>query len=122
MTVDELVAYCLAKPGAEETFPWGDAELVAKVSGKAFAFIGLEGGQASLKAGDLAGEWCSRYDGVVVPSAYIGRYCWISVPAGGAVPEDEVRELVDASYADYVSRLPRKRRPGVDDHADSPSA
>ena len=29
MDRDELVGYCLAKPGAEETYPWGEAELVA---------------------------------------------------------------------------------------------
>jgi predicted DNA-binding protein (MmcQ/YjbR family) len=37
---EELVAYCLAKPGAEETYPWGEEELVAKVGGKGFAFNG----------------------------------------------------------------------------------
>ena len=44
MERDELIAHCLDKPGAEETYPWGEAELVAKVGGKAFAFIGLDGG------------------------------------------------------------------------------
>jgi predicted DNA-binding protein (MmcQ/YjbR family) len=38
MTVDDLVSCCLAKPGAEETYPWG--ELVVKVGDKAFAFVG----------------------------------------------------------------------------------
>ena len=42
MNRDELVEYCLAKPGAEETYPWGEEELVAKVGGKGFAFIGAE--------------------------------------------------------------------------------
>ena len=37
MTVDELVAYCLAKPGATEDYPWGEEELTAKVGGKVFA-------------------------------------------------------------------------------------
>jgi hypothetical protein len=26
MTLDELVDYCLAKPGATEDYPWGDEE------------------------------------------------------------------------------------------------
>jgi predicted DNA-binding protein (MmcQ/YjbR family) len=34
---DELVAYCPGKPGAEESSPWGEEELVAKVGGKGFA-------------------------------------------------------------------------------------
>lgn len=113
MTVDDVVSYCLAKPGAEETYPWG--ELVVKVGGKAFAFVGKTSGTVGVKAGrtaeEAAGEWCARYPDVVTPSAYIGRYGWIKVPLGGAVPDDEVRELVDTSYADVVARLPKKRRP-----------
>ncbi len=42
MTVEEVIEYCLAKPGAEETYPFGDHVVVPKVGGKAFAFIGQE--------------------------------------------------------------------------------
>jgi predicted DNA-binding protein (MmcQ/YjbR family) len=114
VTVDELVAYCLAKPGAEETYPWGEGELVAKVGGKAFAFIGLDGGTVGLKCGRDAAEsaeWRDRYPGAVTSSAYIGRYGWNAVDYTGPVPEDEVRELVDASYDAIVAALPKSRRP-----------
>jgi predicted DNA-binding protein (MmcQ/YjbR family) len=30
---EQLIDYCLGKPGAEETYPWGEGELVAKVGG-----------------------------------------------------------------------------------------
>src|SRR4051812_50127743 len=66
MERDELVAYCLGKPGAEETYPWGEAELVAKVGGKAFAFIGLDGGTVGVKCGRdaaEAAEWRGRHPG-----------------------------------------------------------
>src|SRR5215217_2962866 len=95
MTRDELVAYCLAKPAAEETYPWGEAELVAKVGGKAFAFIGLDGGTVGVKCGRdaaEAGEWRDRYPGVITPSSYIGRYGWNAVDWTGPVPDDEVLE------------------------------
>ncbi|MGY1616830.1 MmcQ/YjbR family DNA-binding protein [Geodermatophilus sp. SYSU D00691] len=111
---DELVAYCLAKPGAEETYPWGDAELVAKVGGKAFAFIGLDGGTVGLKCGRdaaEAAEWRERYPGAVTVSSCIGRYGWNAVDWTGAVPDDEVRELVDTSYEAIVAALPRSKRP-----------
>jgi hypothetical protein len=36
VTVGDLVDYCLSKPGAEETYPWGEQDLAAKVGGKAF--------------------------------------------------------------------------------------
>ena len=113
MDRDALVAYCLAKPGAEETYPWGEEELVAKVGGKGFAFIGP--GSVSVKCGRdaaEAAEWRDRYPGVITQSAYVGRYGWNSVPLDGGVPGDELRELVDASYDAAVAALPGSRRPG----------
>jgi predicted DNA-binding protein (MmcQ/YjbR family) len=113
---EELVAHCLGKPGAEETYPWGEAELVAKVGGKAFAFIGLEGGTVGVKCGRDAAEAAEsrdRYPGAIAPSSYIGRYGWNAVDWTGPVPDDEVRELVDASYDAVVAALPRSRRPAV---------
>lgn len=113
MTVDELVAYCLAKPGADEDYPWGEQELTAKVGGKVFAFIGLTGATVGVKCGVNAAEaehWRQRYPDSITISAYIGRYGWNSVRLDG-VPDDEVRELVDGSYDDVVRRLPRSKRP-----------
>jgi predicted DNA-binding protein (MmcQ/YjbR family) len=39
MTRDELLAYCLAKPGAWSDQPW-EGDYVAKVADKIFAFTG----------------------------------------------------------------------------------
>jgi predicted DNA-binding protein (MmcQ/YjbR family) len=114
MTRDELVAYCLAKVGAEETYPWGEAELVAKVGGKAFAFIGLDGGTVSVKCGrdaEQAAEWRDRYPSAITISHYTGRYGWNTVDWTGPVPDEEVRELLDASYDAVVAALPKSRRP-----------
>ncbi|MGY1591336.1 MmcQ/YjbR family DNA-binding protein [Geodermatophilus sp. SYSU D00708] len=114
MERDQLVEYCLAKPGAEETYPWGEAELVAKVGGKAFAFIGLDTGTVGVKCGRdaaEAAEWRERHPGAIVASSYIGRYGWNAVDWTGTVPDDEVRELVDTSYDAVVAALPRSRRP-----------
>ena len=116
MERDELVAYCLGKAGAEETYPWGDGELVAKVGGKGFAFIGLDGGTVSVKCGRdaaEAAEWRDRYPGAVTSSHYVGRYGWNTVDWTGPVPDDEVRELIDASYDAAIAALPRSRRPQV---------
>jgi predicted DNA-binding protein (MmcQ/YjbR family) len=113
--VDELIKYCLGKAGAEETYPFGEGELVCKVGGKAFAFIGLGSiGSVGLKCGptvEAAGEWRDRYPEDITVSAYIGRYGWNKVLLGGTVPADELRELVDLSYDAVVARLPKARRP-----------
>ena len=117
MRWEELREYCLAKPGAWEDDPWGDA--VAKVGKKIFAFLGAAGpgGDASgvgLKCGatrEAADEWLLRYPGDAAVMPYIGRSGWNNLTIGAAIADDEVFEAIDASYAMVVSKLPKKDRP-----------
>jgi predicted DNA-binding protein (MmcQ/YjbR family) len=111
VTHEELVAYCLAKPGAEPDEPW-EGDRVAKVGGKIFAFLGGNGlGVKCGRDADEAAEVRMRYPSAVTASAYIGRYGWNRVELDGTVPDDELQELVDASYDAVVAKLPRARRP-----------
>jgi len=114
VTWDELLAYCLAKPGAWQDEPW-DGDVVAKVGGKIFAFLG-SGGDSSvgLKCGptrEAADEWLARYPGHAAVMPYIGRSGWNSLKIGGTIPADELIEAIDASYEAVVSKLPKKDRP-----------
>jgi predicted DNA-binding protein (MmcQ/YjbR family) len=108
----ELLEHCLGKPGAWQDEPW-EGDVVAKVSEKIFAFLG--GGESvGIKCGanrDEADELVHAYPDDVRVMAYIGRSGWNTVRLGGAVPDDEILELVDASYAIVVSKLPKSRRP-----------
>ena len=107
----EVVKYCLAKPGAVADTPW-EEDLVAKVGGKIFAFLGGEG--VGLKCGrdaDEAAELRQRFPDEVTVMAYIGRYGWNSIALGAALDDDELRELIDASYDAVVARLPKRLRP-----------
>jgi predicted DNA-binding protein (MmcQ/YjbR family) len=112
VTPDELLTYCLSKPGAWQDEPW-DGDIVAKVAAKIFAFLG-SGDSVGLKCGgtrDEADEWLMRYPDDASVMAYIGRSGWNSLQIGGAIPDDEVLEAVDASYDAIVSKLPKKDRP-----------
>ena len=42
---------------------------------------------------------------------YIGRSGWNTLRVGGAIPDDEITEAIDASYTVVVSKLPKKDRP-----------
>ena len=42
---------------------------------------------------------------------YIGRSGWNTLRFGGAIPDDEILEAIDASYDLIVARVPRKYRP-----------
>ncbi len=111
MNHEELVAYCLAKPGATPDEPW-ESDLVAKVGGKIFAFLGGDG--VGVKCGrdtDEAEELRQAYPQAVSVMPYIGRYGWNSVSLDGTIPDDELRELVDASYDAVVAKLPKSKRP-----------
>jgi predicted DNA-binding protein (MmcQ/YjbR family) len=120
MTRDQLLAHCLAKPGAWEDEPW-EGDVVVKVGSKIFAFLGSAqpaGGPGSLglKCGasrEAADEWLLRYPDDVSVMPYIGRYGWNSLRAGGGIPDGELLEAVDASYRAVVSKLPRRDRPGL---------
>ena len=109
---DQLLAFCLGKPGAWQDEPW-EGDVVAKVGDKIFAFLG-GGGSVGIKCGrdrDEADEWLARYPDDAHVMAYIGRYGWNTLNVGRAIGDDEVLEAVDASYADVVARLPRSQRP-----------
>ena len=111
MNRDELLAHCLAKPGAWEDQPW-EGDVVVKVADKIFAFTGST--TVGVKCGrtrDEAAEIRDRYPEDATVSPYIGRYGWNTVRLDGAVPDEEILELVDASYDDVAGRLPRSRRP-----------
>ncbi|WP_280338681.1 MmcQ/YjbR family DNA-binding protein [Nocardia neocaledoniensis] len=109
---EDLLAYCLAKPGAWQDEPW-EGDVVAKVGDKIFAFLGT-GASIGLKCGRdraEADELVLIYPDDVSASAYIGRYGWNSITVDGAVPPDELRELIDASYDAVVAKLPKSKRP-----------
>jgi predicted DNA-binding protein (MmcQ/YjbR family) len=114
VTPAELVTYCLSKAGAWQDEPW-EGDVVAKVGPKIFAFLG-SGTSVGLKCGktrDEADEWLVRFpdDASVMP--YIGRSGWNTLKLGGAIPEDELLEAVDASYDMVVSKLAKKDRPAL---------
>jgi len=110
----DLLAYCLAKPGAWPDQPW-EGDDVVKVDAKIFAFLGSpDADTVGVKCGvgrEEADEWLMRYpdDATVMP--YIGRSGWNTLRVGAGIPDDEIRAAVDDSYETVVAKLPKSRRP-----------
>lgn len=114
---DDLLAHALGKPGAWRDQPW-ETHPVAKVGEKIFLFCGAAddgpgGAAVGVKCGtrDEADELIVRHPDDAWVMAYIGRHGWNTVRLGAGVDDDELLELVDASYDDVVSRLPKTKRP-----------
>jgi predicted DNA-binding protein (MmcQ/YjbR family) len=117
---DEVLDYCLGKPGAWRDEPWGDG-VVTKVGPKIFAFLGVpitdvgdKQRSVGVKCGatrEVANEWLLRYPGDAAVMPYIGRSGWNNLRTGGAIGDDEILEAIDVSYDLVVSKLPKKDRP-----------
>jgi predicted DNA-binding protein (MmcQ/YjbR family) len=115
VTFDDLLRYCLAKPGAWQDEPW-EGDIVVKVGSKIFAFLGA-GTAVGVKCGasrEIANEWLARYPGDASVMPYIGRSGWNSLAIGGGIPDEDLCEAIDASYDMVVSKLPRRERPAAD--------
>jgi predicted DNA-binding protein (MmcQ/YjbR family) len=112
----DVLAYCLAKPGAWPDEPW-EGDTVAKVGAKIFAFVGSgDRPSVGVKCGrtrEQADEWLARYPKDCTVMAYIGRYGWNTLRLGGAIPDEEIRAAVDGSYEAVVASLPKRERPAV---------
>jgi predicted DNA-binding protein (MmcQ/YjbR family) len=114
----DWLSYCLEKPGAWRDEPW-ENDVVAKVGDKIFAFFGtvsVDGpGTIGLKCGDreTADLWLDRFPDAARKMPYIGAHGWNSFTLDGSIPDDELEDLVDASYAMIVAKLPRKKRPAA---------
>ena len=112
MTPEEMLAYCLGKPGAWPDNPWGHEYPVVKVYDKIFAFVGSDG--VGVKCGptrEVADEWLDRYPDDVSVMRYIGRSGWNDLRANRAIDDDDLFEAVDESYRLVVGKLAKKYRP-----------
>lgn len=118
MELEALRAVCKALPGVTEDVKWG-GDLVFSVAGKMFAVFGLETGGLSFKAAPETRDALLDEDGVR-PAPYLARHGWVLVDEPHSLPDDRLAELIRASYALVVARLPRKVREALGGRAPEP--
>jgi predicted DNA-binding protein (MmcQ/YjbR family) len=116
MTWDELLAYCLGKPGAWQDEPW-EGDVVVKVGSKIFAFLGgPPGGGVGVKCGptrEVADEWLKRYPDDASIMAYIGRSGWNTLRSDGAsrLTTSSRRSIPPTTWSSRSCRKRTGRRP-----------
>ena len=115
MNIEQLREYCLQKPGAEESFPFGEETLVFKVGGKIFLLASLtEGNQFNAKCDpERAVELRERHE-EVQPGYHMNKRHWNTVRMDGALKVKEIREMIDHSYEIVLAGLPKKVREGIE--------
>jgi predicted DNA-binding protein (MmcQ/YjbR family) len=109
MDLAKFREYCLSKPEATESTPFGPDTLVFKVGGKMFALASLDEvpPTANLKCDpDLALDLRDRYE-QVRPGYHMNKKHWNTVEIEGGIPEAELRKMIDHSYELVAKRLPK---------------
>ena len=112
---EQLLQYCLEKPGATLDFPFGEIPACVKVRGKIFAEIYPREGdfKLTLKCEPILAQVLrSQYPGAVVR----GYHCPATMQAHRntvhveQIAEAELLAMIDHSYAQVVKGLTRKER------------
>ena len=109
----ELKARCLALPGAQEEFPFGDEVSVFKVAGKMFALSLLDGEplQLSVKCDPELAVQLRAAHPAIAPGYHLNKRHWNTITLDGSLPDQMVTDLLDDSYDLVVASLPKARRP-----------
>ena len=95
--------------------PFGPDWDVFKVGGKVFLLTTQVPGRAVITVKcepDRAAELVAAHP-VISPGYHMNKRHWLSVWAGGDVPEDLICDLVKNSYRLVAAALPRARRPAT---------
>jgi len=109
MNIETLREYCLCKPGAEETLPFGPDTLVYKVGGKAFLLTGLDEEQLRFNVKcdpDKAIELREEHP-CVLPGWHMNKKHWNTIVVDGSVSSKQLKEWIDDSY-NLVTPKPKR--------------
>lgn len=114
MDITEILDYCNAKKGVEETLPFDQETLVLKVGGKMFMLIPLEKQPLTISV-KTDPEWSEelREQHPQITGAYhMNKTHWNSVVCEG-LKRDLILKLIDSSYDLIFSSLTKKKREEV---------
>ncbi|NJD04447.1 MAG: hypothetical protein FIA99_18065 [Ruminiclostridium sp.] len=119
MTLDQIIEYCLEKPGTYLDYPFNPIFPVVKVKapsqekGRIFAQPFLLHGEpkVTLNCTPVSAEFYrSIYSGSVVRGWHcppIQQPHFNTVALDGTVPDDEVLQMIDHAYEVVVAKLPK---------------
>ncbi len=101
MNIEQLRDYCLSKPDAEETLPFGPDTLVFKVNAKVFLLTGLDSHplQFNVKCDpDKAVELREEYPHSILPGYHMNKKHWNTIIVDGSLSNKQLQGFIDDSY------------------------
>lgn len=100
MDIETLREYCLSKPDAEESFPFGPETLVFKAQGKVFLLMGLDNPELRFNVKcdpDKAIELREEFP-CVLPGFHMNKKHWNTIVVDGSISSKQLKEWIDWSY------------------------
>lgn len=116
MTQNEIMEYCLSKPGAYVDYPFGPGSTIMKVKMRIFAqLFHLKGmPMATFNCDLMVGEFFrSVYPGVVTRGYHcppVQQPYFNTVSLDGSVLDTILIEMINHSYERVVKKLPKAAR------------
>lgn len=107
MNVEEIRAFCMAKTGTTESFPFDNETLVFKVGNKIYALVSLEKLSINLKCDpERAIDLREKHDGIS-PGYHMNKQHWNTI-VPELIPQTLLIDLINHSYELIFDSLPKK--------------
>ena len=112
MNIEDIREYCISKKGVTEEFPFDDVTLVFKVMGKMFLLSGLDRFPLAFNVKCDPGQALKLREAhdCIQPGYHMSSKHWNTVQVDGSLSDEELRKMIDHSYALVVAGLTRKNR------------
>ena len=114
MDLEKIRQYCLSLPHVTERVQWGN-DLLFCIGGKMFAVAGLDATyptKLSFKCTPEKFAELVEQEGII-PAPYVARYHWVALEDLNALPQKELKALLQTAYQLVHDKLPKKIRDGL---------
>jgi len=116
--------HCLMQLQSIEDFPFGPDVYVYKVAGKIFAILSeslvptvaaanTKLATVNLKCDPTEAVMLRQIFKAITPGYHMNKQHWNTVLLDGSVPVNEIKRLIENSYALVVKSLPKAKRPAL---------
>lgn len=114
MNFDQIRDYCLSLPSVTEGVQW-EHDLLFRVGNKMFTVLVLTAEspyRMSFKCTPEEFAELTEREGID-PAPYAARYHWVALKSFDAVPNAELKRLINDSYEMVKAKLPKKVLSGL---------
>ncbi len=100
MNIETLRSYCISKAGVTEGLPFGEDTLVFKVGDKIFLLTSIdEAVSFNVKCDPEKAISLRETFTEVIPGYHMNKKHWNTVYYDGALSDQQLKEMIDDSYA-----------------------